>query len=310
MDADKCTEFDRLPETQLKNGIWWLASFPKSGSTWVRMFLNAAVTRFPVDINAAFQYISGDLTVGAYQTCTPLPFSMMGVREAIYLRPASLLAQLTTQPNRDICLKTHHANVHVDNIPMCPPKLSKGAVYIVRDPRDVAVSFAKHMGVDINKAIDLMGNAQMCIHRNGSPLYHYISTWSNHVRSWLSQDNPIPISCIRYEDMLTSPQETFQKIVDGLGLTKHVDQEALEFGLEQSRFDKLKNQEQQSGFRETGTKQKTFFNAGQAGGWRDKLTTDQVRRIEREHRDVMEELGYFDPTRNETQEPELLQASN
>lgn len=278
-------------EAKAKNGIWWLASYPKSGNTWVRMFLNAAITRFPVRLNSAYQYVAGDLAPASYQSVLSAPLGGIGNREAIYCRPAALVNQLA-QVGRDVCLKSHHANLSLDDIPLCPAKLSKGAVYLVRDPRDVCLSFARHMGVTVDEAIAMMGRPHCTIAVQGGPLFHYLSSWSNHVRSWLDTRNPIPTACIRYEDLLADPPGTFRAICGALGLDDHIDNDALRYGVEQTTFDRLREAEGRQGFIETGRKQETFFHRGQAGRWQEELSTEQVARIEADHGEVMGELGY------------------
>lgn len=277
---------------QNRNGIWWLASYPKSGNTWIRMCVNCAVTRFPANINAAYQYACGDNAAQWIQSTSSVPLGDMGMREAIYLRPASLINRLAVDSPRDVCLKTHHANLACDEIPLIPPKLSKGAVYMIRDPRDVVVSFAKHMGITIDRAIDLMETSNTIIHHQHNPIFHYLSDWSTHVRSWLDEANPVPTSCVRYEDMLAKPHATFGQIVGALGLDHVIDLEAIDFAIEQTRFDRIKQQESERGFRERGRKQGEFFNHGKAGMWREVLTAEQAGRIETCHGAVMDELGY------------------
>ena len=102
--------FHTLDEKPNKHGIWWLASYPKSGNTWIRMFINTAVTGFPPNINASFQYATGDLYMPAYQMTCPLSSGNWTFRESIYLRPAALINHLTWA-GRDVCLKTHFANL-------------------------------------------------------------------------------------------------------------------------------------------------------------------------------------------------------
>jgi hypothetical protein len=295
LDAEPARPNSQLPAPNSRgaaaNGIWWLASYPKSGNTWVRMFLNAAITRFPVRLNSVYQYVAGDLTPAAYQSVLSVPLGQIGNREAIYCRPAALVNQLA-QAGRDVCLKTHHANLSIDDIPLCPAKLSKGAVYLVRDPRDVCLSFARHMGVSVDQAIDMMARPHCTIAVKGGPLYHYLSSWSAHVRSWLDDRNPITTGMIRYEDLLADPWKAFRDIRSALGLDDAIDDDALRFGIEQTEFDRLRAAEQKHGFAETGGKQKTFFHAGRSERWRTELTPDQVSRIERDHGPVMTELGY------------------
>lgn len=286
-------DFDRNEpqNAPARNGIWWLASYPKSGNTWARMFLNAAITRFPCRLNSVYQYVAGDLTPAAYQSVLSVPLERIGTREAVYCRPAALVNQLA-QVGRDLCLKTHHAQLTIDDIPLCPAKLSKGAAYLVRDPRDVCLSFARHMGVSIDEAIAMMGRPHCTITVQGGPLFHYLSSWSAHVRSWLDTRSPIPTAMIRYEDLVADPLKTFRALCGSLGLDDHIDDDALRYGVDQTQFDRLREAEQTQGFQETGNKQDIFFHRGRAGRWREELTPEQIARLEADHGEVMTELGY------------------
>lgn len=273
------------------NKIWWLASYPKSGSTWVRKFLDCAVTKFPLDLNSAFQYVYSDQDERAYQPACPIPFGEWGYREEVYCRTASLVNRLALCRGLDCCLKTHFANVCIDYIPMIPPQLSHGALYIVRDPRDVAVSFARHTGKSVNKIIDLMNSPTgQLVPDKSIRLHIMLTSWSKHFTSWMEDQNPITTNFVRYESLLKNPHDGFTQVLRALGLRNYVSKEAFEFALRQTTFSNMKKQEGSRGFREAGRGR--FFGQGRAGGWRNALTRSQVTRIEECHGDVMKKLGY------------------
>lgn len=275
--------------------IWWLASYPKSGNTWVRMFVNAYVTGFPVDLNSAYQYASGDLQPRMYQLTAAVPIDRMIDPDPIYYRPAVLLNFLHTSASRDIVLKTHHAKVECDGIPLIPPRLSKGALYIVRDPRDVVSSFADHCGFSIDESIEAMGRNEQTLTKNDSSLYHVLLSWSAHVDSWTVNNRDVPTSVVRYEDMVSDTEATFKKILMALGL--EYDEGRFHFAMEQAEFSRLKAKEEAKGFREAG-KGGTFFREGKSGRWRDVLTGEQVKKIESAHRETMRRWGYLSSERN------------
>lgn len=276
--------------TDMANRIWWLASYPKSGNTWVRMFLNCYVTGFPADINSAWQYASGDLQPQWYQLTAAKAIGEMDDPDSIYYRPAVLMNHLYTAATRDITLKTHHANVELDGIPLIPPRLSKGAIYIVRDPRDVVLSFADHIGQAIDEAIETLANVQQTISKDGSNLYHVLTSWSGHVDSWTVRNTNVTTAVVRYEDMLSTTNKTFRLILNALGF-KEIDEEKFRFAMDQTNFVKLKAQEEKKGFRETG-KGERFFRSGRAGVWREVLSQKQVERIEANHAHSMSRFGY------------------
>lgn len=272
-------------------GIWWLASYPKSGSTWVRQVINSSITGFPPNINAGFQYVVGDHLAHLYGLTAAIPVDSMTDQDILSYRLAALRNHLAMFPERDTVLKTHHACLVVHNVPLIPEWLTKGAVYIVRDPRDVVISLSKHLGKTIDEAVDLMARENSGIIVEGKKWRHYLSDWSTHVESWLDEENPIGAGCIKYEDLHSDPHTSFRNILDCIGLSKITDQR-IAFAIEQCNIDKLREQEDRFGFKEASKKTDRFFGKGRVGGWKDILTPEQTKAIESRHGKIMEELGY------------------
>jgi hypothetical protein len=182
-----------------------------------------------------------------------------------------------------------------DNMPLIPYTASKGALYFIRNPLDVAVSFARHNGSDCDIAISTMADeafAFCCkLNRLHSQLRQKLLSWSGHVRSWV--DNaPFPVCVLRYEDMKTKPLETFQKAVRFAGLPHSLDQ--IQKAIDFSAFDVVQQQEASEGFQENSTSPSRFFRKGLIGSWREELSENQVQRIVRDHRDVMHRFGYLE----------------
>ena len=270
--------------------LWWLASYPKSGSTWVRMFLNAYITGFPPDINAAWQYVTGDLQLNMYQITAAQPVDRMTDVDSFYYRPAVLINHILMSHTPDKTLKTHNAKVEVDGMPLIPPKLSRGALYIVRDPRDVAVSFAHHLNCTIDETIDKMGNKAMTLVKDDSNLYHILSSWSTHVDSWTIHNEDVVCGVVRYEDLLTKPEDSWISVLKVLGLS--VDTDKMWKSLDAVKFSKLQKQEQDKGFQENG-KGSIFFRNGKIGDWEHTLTDKQISLIEENHCQTMKRFNYL-----------------
>ena len=278
--------------------IVWVASFPKSGNTWLRMLLASWMRDADVDINA----LSGwtDMAPEPWRVVTGRPAETLSkddvttnrkwvqsvlanrrLREA--MRPHFALAQA-----EDVFCKTHAARAEVDGHPTINHDVTVGAVYIVRDPRDVAVSYASHLGVSVDEAISLMESAHP-LKNDGSPLYQYVGRWSDHVESWLAA--PFKTHLVRYEDLKSRPIVTFRKLLQAFDLKST--QGRVERAVERSKFENLKAQEAKSGFGERSEKSnEPFFRAGQVGGWKNRLTPEQIARIESAHGVVMERMGY------------------
>ena len=158
---------------------------------------------------------------------------------------------------------------------------------VVRDPRDVACSFAPFFGVELDDAIDSMGSGTET--GTGQPVHGVTAqpwgSWSDHARSWLGPDVPFPVHLVRYEDLRHDAVATLEPVFAAIGL--ECTREQLAAAVEEARFERLRESETKSGFREVSPNTRTFFREGRAGGWRDTLSDAQVAAIEADHGDVM-----------------------
>ncbi|HVX40653.1 MAG TPA: sulfotransferase domain-containing protein [Gemmatimonadaceae bacterium] len=282
--------------------IVWLASYPKSGNTWFRIFLANYLSDRPepVSINALG---AGSGLLRSIASARPLFSEMLGVDAADFthdeydsLRPdaySALARSATATPY----LKVHDANlVTSSGERLFPPEATSLAIYLIRNPLDVAVSFAHHLGQSVDRTIDAMANAEyaFCSGVRGLPsqLRQRLLSWSGHVESWL--DSAFPVHVVRYEDMLASPLGTFAGAVQALGVPEEA--ERLRRAIDFSSFDEVRRQEDAAadGFREAPPNIERFFRLGRSGGWRDSLSADQVRRIVETHAGVMRRFGYVD----------------
>jgi len=275
----------------LDRKIFWLASYPKSGNTWVRMFLNAYITGFPVNLNSAYQFVSGDFRPELFQMMVTRPINQLTIKEQYYFYPGLLLNILGMSNTLYVCLKTHHAKVKVDEIPLIPVELTEKAIYVMRDPRDIVPSLADHFGLTLDKAIDFLGNEQQGAEQKGTGLTHLLLSWRLHVKSWASKPSPIETIIIKYEELLGNPRGTFEKIIAAFNF--EMDEARFDFALEQTKFKNLQKMEQEGTFREKSSESKKFFREGKAGNWKNVLSRGQAKRIESEHREEMKTFGYL-----------------
>ena len=166
---------------------------------------------------------------------------------------------------------------------------------IVRDPRDVAPSLANHNRSSIDEAIAFM-NDQRCGLLRQNPTGSTRSSGKScraraaHIASWLDQTD-IPVHLIRYEDMQADTKATFRAALDFAG--RPASDDDIRRAVSYADFAELRRQEQDKGFAETPRRPGgLFFRRGQAGAWRDELTTEQVARLEAAHAPMMRRLGY------------------
>lgn len=272
----------------------WLASYPKSGNTWIRSFLAAYMRPTSVfelrnlaainDSESRIVYFE-DVAKKKYADMTPAEVNSL--RRAVQSRIASRHGAFQL-------VKTHNANVRVDGTRLIYPEFSLRAVYVVRNPLDVVDSYADHAGRTLNEAIAEMANVRQMLGGPGTIATQYIGSWSQHVESWLTE-TAFPVQCIRYEDVLSDPIAEFSRLVKFI--LGEIDEARLSNAIQQTGFESLKDHEIRSGFAERSSASRSgrFFRHGQSGRWPSVLDREQAARIIEDHREVMALASYSIP---------------
>lgn len=275
----------------------WLASYPKSGNTWLRIFL--ANLRFPeqapVDINDLPEMTPPSSTRRLFDRVTGLAAAELDQAEIDLLRPG-VFEYFAAQPDAPRMLKVHEIwRLNAQGEAIFSGASGYRVVYVVRNPLDVAVSWSHHFDESLDRAIERMADPNNALsdakHKITRHLYQPLSTWSAHAKAWLDQTE-IPVLLLRYEDMLSTPLSTFTSLARFLDLPSG--REEVEQALRHSQFDRLKSFETVHGFAERPARAEAFFRRGEAGVWHEELTSDQVRCVLNSHGEMMQRLGYLD----------------
>jgi len=275
--------------------IHWLASYPKSGNTWVRILLANYLEDGdrPVDINT--------LDKASIVSARELNDMALGVdtadlthEESASLRAAAVRAHARRHSGM-LYLKIHDAYTVCENgEPLIPADVSAGVVYIARNPLDVAPSAARHWSISLDKALEWLESSVTLSQgrrKLDRQLPQRLLTWSGHVESWLDQ-TAIPVHLVRYEDLHRDPVGEMMAMLRFWGLPG--DEGRAAKAVEFSSFEQLAAQEKKHGFREKPAGTGAFFGQGQAGGWRGRLTPEQVTKVVETQGRVMRRLGYLD----------------
>jgi hypothetical protein len=270
--------------------IVWLASYPKSGNTWLRAFLHNYITQAtaPHSINALTDFSVSECNAAFFAKYDPRPAAEYSTQDVQRLRP--LVHQDLTSLHDDLVfVKTHNAALALHDVPLCTPAVTAGAVYLVRDPRDVAISYAQYTGQSIDQVIAFMAKTGAANRGTGAQVFEFLSSWSRHVGSW-TQSRFHHVA--RYEDMLEKPAGTFGGIIRFLG--DDPDPARLARAISFSNFETLSGQEGEHGYAANapGASAK-FFRAGKSGQWQNILTAPQIKRIETDHAAVMRRFFYL-----------------
>jgi Sulfotransferase domain len=272
--------------------IIWIASYPKSGNTWLRAFLHNLLRDPPegYDLNRIDDFTIGDSSVGWYVGLVGRPPLDWTMQEVGRVRRKAHEAMTRAFPD-NVFVKTHNALLADEHSgPLITLELTAGAIYVVRNPLDVVISYSHHLGKSIEDTIKILNSS-----RSGNPnttknVYQLLGSWSEHVTSWTGRPHP-GLHVMRYEDMLDEPERAFGAVASFLGLKPP--RERLLRAIERCRFGELRKREEQQGFKERGDAAERFFREGRAGQWREALTAEQVERIVSAHRPTMQRFGYL-----------------
>lgn len=279
------------------NKIYWLASYPKSGNTWTRIFLTNYMSDKdePADINKLRGGpIASDRDI--FDRWAGVEASDLTFEDIADLRP-HVYRQMALHISHPLYIKVHDACIrNSDGDMLFPPDVTGSVIYLIRNPLDVAISYSHHSGRPIEKIVENLNNPDGYVYENPAKLSpqlpQHLLSWSEHVISWV-EDSGLNVEVIRYEDMKSNPEDAFARVVQTLGLG--LDQQKLSKAIAFSSFDTVRRQESASGFRERPIRaDQPFFREGRAGSWRDELPRELADKIINDHQDVMRRFGYLD----------------
>lgn len=275
--------------------IVWLASYPKSGNTWLRAFLAALLGDGTVDIND----MKSDGIYSSRSTFshfTDLDSTLLTNEEIALLQPAVYQDYADTSPEDRLFIKIHDAYTYnTSNVPIIPTAGTFGIIYIIRNPLDIAGSLANHLQTSLDFAVKQLNTFPKSINRpqgylnTTEQLDQLLLNWSEHVASWIDQKN-CPVLTIRYEDMITDALQTFSGCCAFIGL--EYNESEIAGAITASAFDNLKQQEEEKKFKEKKIGS-SFFRQGKMGLGRSELSETQIRSIIAAHSGIMSKFGYL-----------------
>jgi len=227
------------------------------------------------NINNLRQFTTGDSRQDIYDAAAGRAYVSSSVEDWVQTRQKALRLIAGSKPNTHF-VKTHCQPIHMFDMELIPARYTAAALYILRNPFDLAPSFARHQSCDIDTAIDRMTNPEM-LASTETGIYEFLGRWDTHVERWTSAPG-LPIHVVRYEDLLDKPARTMTTLL-GDFLKVPLDRPKLATAIKATSFKALKKQEEELGFREKPKGMKSFFAKGQAGVWREDLTRDQIARL-------------------------------
>ena len=269
--------------------IFWIASYPKSGNTWLRSLI--ANYLWPNDSNPFenLKYIKG----------FPKRKNFEGIVDEGMLRDDRfeifkhfITAQDKINLNNEFnILKTHNAAASIKNNPFTNPNNSCGAVYIVRDPRSVAVSHSFHHKYNFEKSTSNILNDRTVAFNDKLYMEARLS-WKVNYISWKKIN--IPKIIIKYEDLHNDTSKKFLEVLKFINQFKKVeiDESKINEVIKKCSFSQLSENEKKIGFEEKKGEE-NFFRKGLVDEWKTVLKKDLIEKIEKECGEEMRELKYL-----------------
>jgi hypothetical protein len=278
--------------------IIWLASYPKSGNTWVRYFLASLIY--------SNQGKSGLDKLGyimQYPKRDQFEKLVSNFDDFNQIKQNWINSQIKINSDNKVKIfKTHHILCSLGDDNFTDERNTLGAIYIVRDPRNVISSILYHFNLSsTEEALNFIMEEKKFIgnmkNKINYPLYTLIGSWKSNYNSWKNIGKNFLL--VKYEDLILSPNTEFRNIANYISniIGIKFSEEQIKNSIEESSFKNLRNIEDKNGFIESiedpENKKKKFFNLGPNNNWKKNLEKKFIDRIEKSFNDEMKELGYI-----------------
>ncbi|MDA8944944.1 sulfotransferase domain-containing protein [Candidatus Pelagibacter ubique] len=281
--------------------IFWIASYPKSGNTWLRTLISSYYYSKDGIYNQSLLKNIRQFPEKSHYTSFEYNPSEITDTTRLWIK-----AQEKINEDKKIrFFKTHNIFGSVNNCKFTNKQNSIACIYIVRDPRNVVTSLKNHYELDDEKALKWMTNIKHFIYdvgkvkESGYGDFQFISSWEMNYKSWKNQKE-IPVKIIRYEDLLKETYAVFTDVIEFINKTlniKKINKDKIKKSVSSTFFHKLKNDEKNNGFEEAVPSKNNgetipFFYLGPDNDWRKILDNNQKLKFNDIFKKQLKELGY------------------
>lgn len=279
--------------------IIWIASYPKSGNTWLRALLASYYFTnegsFSLSLLDKIDAFPSDKFFKEYND----QFSKVEDTSKYWLKEQEKI----NKKNKITFLKTHSAICKINGNSFTNKENSIGAIYIVRDPRNVITSISNHYQISIEDAFQFMKDEKRGIinKKDGRYLgFQAVWSWSINQKTWV-ENNLFPVLVIKYEDLLKETYNTFRKVIEFINKisnsSKIFNKSKGKNSIKNTSFEKLQRMENDYGFAEAinkkGTNKKIkFFNLGQKNNYKNLLSQDFIIKMNEFYKEELIKFNY------------------
>ena len=282
--------------------IFWIASYPKSGNTWIRSLLcSYYYTNDGVFTDDTLLKNIGQFPEKKYFEKFNYNISVPGDTARFWIKAQELI----NQDKKLRFFKTHNFLGMINNTQFTNEKYTLAAIYILRDPRNIITSLKYHFEMSYEESLKFMLNERKFTYdyfkKNDYGDFQFLSSWEKNYQTWIN-NKIFPTLVIKYEDLISNTYDEFKKIIkfiDNLINKKNeFDKKKVLNSLSSTSFSNLKKIENIKGFSEslnskTNNKKIPFFHLGPENNWENKLDKDFKIKVNEVFKKNLEELRYL-----------------
>ena len=279
--------------------IIWLASYPKSGNTWVRHFLASLI--YSNQGKVGLEKLG---FIMQYPKRDQFEKLVTNFDDFTQIKKNWINSQNQINSDKKIKIfKTHHVLCSLGEDNFTNEKNTLGVIYIVRDPRNVISSILYHFNLlNTDEALNFIQEEEKFIgnvkNKVNYPLHTLIGSWKTNYNSWKNVSKNFLL--VKYEDLILNPNTEFKRIAKYITNTINIkfSEEQIEKSIDECSFKNMRSLEDKNGFIESikdseDNNKKKFFNLGPKNTWKENLNKNVIDEIESSFNSEMKELGYI-----------------
>ena len=276
--------------------IIWIASYPKSGNTYLRSFISS----YYFSKKGKFDF---DLLMNVLQFPS-LKFTKKNLNSELEASQSWIYNQKQFFSGENVhFVKTHNSLDQYKGNIFTTNNISLGAIYIVRDPRNLITSMTHHYSLTYEQAYNKLTDENASLlekSRDGDfSNFTFLGSWSSHYASWKNSKG-FKTLFVKYEDLEDNKYDTFKKIINFInGLKKDkssINEKKFINSINSTNFSNLRNKEENEGFVESvnskSGEKKRFFNLGFNNRWQKILPKNILTKINNNLQSDLNDLGY------------------
>ena len=279
--------------------IVWIASYPKSGNTWVRSIISSLI--YTENGHFKFEDLKNIPQFPQKKYFDSFTNEFGNIHE---IKKYWVLAQDKINLDKKIkFFKTHHANCKINEYAFTSRPNTLATIYIVRDPRNLVQSISNHFSMTITDSKKFLFSPRVIGQKSDKKftkddLLTILGSWKDHYTSWVKHNENLLL--IKYEDLIKNPKKELDRII--LFLKKFMSikttREKNNNILKKTSFENLKEMEKNGFFEENAfnkieNKKVNFFHLGPMNNWKKFLDKDTKEEIEKNFKNEMRELNYL-----------------